>query len=148
MRDQQTIDKLSYFFRGDADAVNFALMFTHVADIWDDLVDKDRAPTDNELNSAFWYCLSAMPRNRFYRNHMDELIPQIETGILNWMAADELVKRGGKKEMEVANVIRHNISDLFVHMARLIGGFDWAVQVTADIKMLAQNDTLEEFLKG
>lgn len=148
MRDQLTISKFNHFFRGNADAVNFALMFLHIVDTWDDLIDKDQPITDANINSAFWFCLSSLPRNPFYRQFTDELTPIIEVGIFNWMAADELRLKGGTKEMEVANVIRHGVSDLFVHMARLIGGFDWAAEVTADIKMLAQNDTLEEFARG
>ena len=41
MRDQSTIDKLSQFFRGDRDAVELALMFVHICDVWDDLIEDD-----------------------------------------------------------------------------------------------------------
>lgn len=147
MRDQQTIDKLNYFFCGNEDATEFALMLIHVCDVWDDLTDKDEVVTQKALNQAFWYCLSGIPRNSFYRRFADELTPLIETGIFNWIAADVLMARGGQKEMEIANIVRHDIGDVFVHMARLIGGFEWAATVTAEIKLLIQNDTLEEFLK-
>ena len=147
MRDQQTIEKLNYFFRGNQDATEFALMLIHVCDVWDDLTDKDEPVTQEAINKAFWFCLSGIPRNGFYRRFTDELTPLIETGIFNWIAADVLMARGGQKEMEIANIVRHDIGDVFVHMARLIGGFDWAASVTAEIKLLIQNDTLEEFLK-
>ena len=148
MRDQQTIDAYSRFFRGNSDAVAFAMMLIHVADIWDDLVDADQPVIKGDLHKAFWFCLSGIPRNRFYLEYHTELTPIMEVAIFNWLASDELVESGDAKSLEVANVIRHSLSDVFVHMARLIGGFEWAAQVTPEIKMLAQNDTLEEFLKG
>lgn len=147
MRDQATIDKLSYFFHGNQEAVDLALMFVYVCDIWDDLIDKDREPTPDEINRMMWFCISSIPRNRFYQQFHNELTPIFEVGIFNWIAADQLKRRGGQKECEVANIIRHSVSDLFVHMALCIGGFEWAAQVTADIKLLAQNDTLEQYMK-
>jgi hypothetical protein len=148
MRDQQTIDAYTRFFRGNSDAVAFAMMLIHVADIWDDLVDGDQQITNGDLHKAFWFCLSGIPRNQFYREFHTELMPIMEVAIFNWLASDKLVASGDAKSLEVANVIRHSLSDVFVHMARLIGGFEWAAQVTPEIKMLAQNDTLEDFVKG
>lgn len=148
MRDQSTIEKLKHFFQGNQEAVDLALMLVHILDVWDDLVDKDREPSEEEINRMMWFCISGLPRNRFYRQFQDELTPIFEVGVFNWIAADELKRRGGQKELEVANVIRHSVSDLFVHIARLIGGFQWAATVTPEIKLLAQNDTLEEYMKG
>ena len=148
MRDQATVDQLLQFFRGDREAVELALMFIHICDIWDDLIDKDREPSAAEINQMMWHCISGLPRNRFYRQFQDELTPIFEVGVFNWIAADELTRRGGQKEIQIANVIRHSICDLFVHMARIIGGFEWAATVTPEIKLLAQNDTLEQYLKG
>jgi hypothetical protein len=63
------------------------------------------------------------------------------------MASNDLVKSGDRKGLEVANVIRHDIANVFIHVARLIGGLAWATQVAAEIRLLAQNDSLQEFLK-
>ena len=148
MRDLATIQQMKHFFQGNEEAVKFAMMFVRICDTWDDLIDQDVEVTGLVINRVFCDALIGIPRNRFYRQFTDELIPIIETGVLYWMASDTLKLRGGTKEMEVANVIRHDISNLFIHMARLIGGFDWAAEVAPAIRMLAQNDTLEEFIKG
>lgn len=147
MRDQQTIETLRKVFRGDDSAVEFALMLVAVGDVWDDLIDKDAPVDDEAINRTMLICLSGLPRNAFYRRHLDELLPVMETSIANWMASNDLVKSCEQKGLEVANVIRHDIANVFIHMARLIGGLAWAIQVAAEIRLLAQNDSLEEFLK-
>ena len=148
MRDAKTISMLHKFFGDDPDAVQLALMLTRISDVWDDLIDKDAEVTPADINNMMWLALSGVNRNAFFRNHTSELLPLMETSILNWMASDELKANHGQKGVEIANVIRHSLCDLFVHMARIIGGFEWAVSVTPEIRMLAQNDSLDEFVKG
>lgn len=148
MRDQETVNAFRRFFKGDDAAVSLAFMIIHIADVWDDLVDLDAVVVEADVHRAFLFAVSGLPRNRFYREHLDELLPLMETGMLNWMASNELGKRKeDTKALEVANVIRHGIGDMFVHMARLIGGMDWAIAVTPEIKLLAQNDALAQYVK-
>jgi hypothetical protein len=147
MRDEKTVDVLRKCFQNNESAVEFAMMLVHICDVWDDLIDGD-CVTHQDINRAMSMCLSGLPRNAFYRKFIDELTPHIEVGICNWLASDELRKRGSQKDLEVANVIRHDIVDTFIHVARLIGGLDWAAQCAAEIRVLAQNDTLEQYLKG
>jgi hypothetical protein len=147
MRDSVTVDKFRRFFQGNEDAVGFAMMLIHVCDVWDDLFDKDCEVRDPDLHNAFMFALCAMPRNRFYRQHMDELMPLIELGVVNWLTANRFEASKDKKSLEIANVIRHSIGDVFIHMARLIGGMQWGIEVAPELKLLVQNDTLEEYLE-
>lgn len=147
MRDQATVSEYRRFFQGNEDAVSLAMMIIHIADIWDDLIDRDCEVKAEDINKAFLYATCALPRNRFYRQHMDELLPVLELGVLNWMTANRFQVSGNRKALEIAHVIRHGIGDLFIHMARLIGGMQWGVEVAPEIKLLVQNDTLEEFLQ-
>lgn len=147
MRDRETVDKYRRFFRGNADALALAMAVVRIADVWDDLVDQDEDVTTKDINEAFVLALCELPRNPFYREHLNELLPLLEIGVLNWLAANKLVDDGGVKQLEVANVIRHGISDLFLHMARLIGGMGWAAEIAPELKLLVQNDTLAEFLE-
>lgn len=147
VRDADTVSKFRHFFRGDEDAVSLAMMVIHIADIWDDLIDKDCGPTDEDVSKAFLFAVCGMPRNRFYRQHMDELLPVLEVAMLNWLTANEFEHSGERKKLEIAHVIRHGIGDLFIHMARLIGGLQWGIEVAPQVKLLVHNDTLDEYLK-
>lgn len=148
MRDARTIELLNGFFRGDSDAVDLALMLTRIADVWDDLIDKDVEVAPDDIHQMMWFSLSGINRNQFFRRHSAELLPIIETSIFNWLASNELREKHGQKGTEIAHVIRHSLCDVFVHMCRIIGGYELAVKATPGIKLLAQGDTLEEFLKG
>lgn len=147
MRDPETVDSFRRFFRGDEDAVALAMMVIHVCDVWDDLIDKDQEIRDEDITRAFMFALCAMPRNRFYRRHMDEIVPMVELGVVNWLTANRFEQGGERRALEIAHVIRHGIGDLFVHMARLIGGLQWAIEVAPEIKLVVHADTLDEYLK-
>lgn len=136
------------FFKEEPDALALALMLVKISDVWDDLIDKDVDVKPEDINEMMWFALSGINRNTFFRAHYAELLPLMETSIFNWIASDELKSKHGSKGVEIANVIRHSLCDVFVHMARIIGGYQWAIAVTPLIKMLAQEDTLDEFLKG
>lgn len=147
MRDQETVDRFRRFFRGDEDAVSLAMMVIHVADVWDDLIDKDSEVCNEDITRAFMFAMCAMPRNRFYRQHMEEIVPMIELGAINWLTANHFEQGGERRALEIAHVIRHGIGDLFVHMARLIGGVPWAIEVAPEIKLVVHTDTLADYLK-
>jgi hypothetical protein len=148
MRDQETLEKISYFLRDDEHAIDLALMYIHIADVWDDLIDLDQEVGGETINQMMWMALSGIPRNPFFRRFHDELLPIVEVAICNWVASDVLRSDiDNQKAQEIANVIRHGLSDLLIHMARLIGGPSWAMCVAPAIKLLAQNDTLTEFVK-
>lgn len=147
MRDAATVDKFRRFFRCNEDAVALAMMVVRIADVWDDLIDQDCPVKPEDINEAFIFATCALPRNRFYRQHMDELLPVLELGVLNWLTANHLHATGERKALEIAHVIRHGIGDLFIHMARLIGGMQWGIEIAPEVKMLVQNDTFEEFLQ-
>lgn len=147
MRDRETVSKYQRFFRGNTDALALAMAVIRIADVWDDLVDRDEDVTESDINEAFVLALVELPRNPFYRAHMDELLPLMESGVLNWLTANRLEALGGERELEIANIIRHDIGDLFLHMARLIGGFGWATEIAPELKLLVQNDTLKQYLE-
>ena len=147
MRDRETVDSFRHFFRGNEDAVALAMMVIHVADVWDDLIDKDGTVRDEDITQAFTFALCAMPRNRFYRQHMDEILPLLELGVVNWLTANKFEQGEDRRALEIAHVIRHGIGDLFVHMARLTGGLQWAVEVAPEIKLVVHTDTLDEYLQ-
>lgn len=147
MRDPETVDSFRRFFRGDEDAVALAMMVIHVCDVWDDLIDKDQEIRDEDITRAFMFALCAMPRNRFYRAHIDEIVPLLELGVVNWLTANRFERDGERRALEIAHVIRHGIGDLFVHMARLIGGLQWAIEVAPEIKLVVHTDTLDEYLQ-
>jgi hypothetical protein len=134
-------------FKGDVDALDLAAMVCEISHVWDDLIDKDKPVSDDQINRAFWLALIAIPGNPFYARFGDTLRPVMATGILNWIAANALEKRGGEHEMQIAHVTRYSVADVLMLIATLIGGQQWGFEAAADIRLMCQKNTLRDYLK-
>jgi hypothetical protein len=138
-----------YAFKGDAAAVDYVLMVARVADVWDNLIDKDVAVKDSDINDAFWILSVEIPGNAFYRRHMDDLLPVIKTGITNWMIANEIEKSPKSNlAIEISHVIRYSIADVVVMAALLSGGREWAATVGPELRLRSQRSDMAEYLNS
>jgi hypothetical protein len=73
-------------------------------------------------------------------------LPVIETGILNWFAANDLEADGRLTSLEVAHVIRCQVGDLLLLASEIINGHEFASQHAAGMRMLTQQDDLRSYL--
>jgi len=136
-----------YAFKGDQAAVDYVLMVVRVADVWDNLIDRDKPVSNEEINDAFWKMSVEIPRNAFYRAHIDDLLPVMATGILNWMAANSIERdRTERRAIEIAHVIRYSIADICLLAATLCGGLQWAEHVAAELRLRSQRSDLNEYI--
>ena len=115
--------------------------------MWDDLIDQDKPVTARQVNDVFYRCLVALPSNRFFSNYSSQLLPLIEAGILNWHGANQLEKVGSDHALQVAHVTRCSVGDVAVLSASLIHGHEYASSVAAELRMLMQQDSLEDYLR-
>ena len=65
-------------------AAQFCLDIFYIAHLWDDLIDKDKVRTDDEINRCFEILLIGLPSNSFYRQYEDSIRPMLHTSILTW----------------------------------------------------------------
>src|SRR4051794_26938749 len=91
-QEQQTAfyDAFMRWFKGDVHAVHFCLDMLRVAHLWDDLIDGDRQPSVEEVDAGFSALLFRLPRNPFYRVHIDGLLPLMQSTFLQWHTANVL----------------------------------------------------------
>lgn len=138
-----------YAFKGNQAAVDYVLMVARVADVWDNLIDRDVPVSNEDINAAFWMLAVDLPRNAFYMEHRDSLLPVMATGILNWMASNALeVGNADGRAIEIAHVIRYSIADVALLAASLCGGMDWAAQVGPELRMRSQRSDLNEYINS
>ena len=67
--------KLYDWFEGNQSAVDFCITIGSIAEIWDDLIDKDKDVSNAEINETFWDCLIRLPNNYFFNEHKAFLTP-------------------------------------------------------------------------
>lgn len=132
------------WLRGDADAIAFINILAGVSQVWDDLIDRDRTPSADEINGAFVALLLRLPRNGFYRQYFDELQPLIEAAMLDWLTANEL-ERGGQQDAMVAFVLRDSMAGILLRAMAIIGGWDYAVSRAPDVRRHIHDEPLSDY---
>jgi hypothetical protein len=131
--------------RGDADAAAFCLAVCSIVQCWDDLIDRDKPVSPEQINRAFWTALVEMPRNSFYRRFFDLLNPLWITGIQNWHAANFMEAGGTEPELEIAFIIRSCCADILIGAATCVGGYEWARTVTPSVHRVCHGEGLKGY---
>lgn len=128
--------------KGNKVAADFVWQAGTVAHFFDDLIDNDRDIGKNEIHSNLWLSMITLPRNEFYRNNFNELNPLVASAILNWRAANELEATVSNADKEISFIIRSEYVNLLIHSALLVGGVDWAAEITPKIRRFWHDETL------
>ena len=137
--------------KGNDAAVQFVLSLASACHLWDDLIDRDKPVSDEEVNDAFWLMLISMPTNAFFREHADSFRPLMVCAALNWQAATKFEREtdpsgDDKRLLECAHVIRSDYANIVIHAAYLIGGLTWARQVTPEIRAWWMDEDFHDYL--
>lgn len=137
--------QLTHYFKGDQWAVQLCLDLFTTAQVWDDLIDKDKPVNNDAINAAFFIALINIPANPFYREYGAHLRPLILNAILRWKDANKL-EHGSLSDQHQAFIHRAAIYDIFVMCAYLIGGVKWAEEVGPEMRQL-YGEKFENFAK-
>lgn len=138
-------ENLSYFLKGDEWAIRLCLDLFFVAQVWDDLIDKDKKVPDKNIHDAFRLTMVVIPANPFYVKFGTYLRPLILNTILRWQDANVL-ERGDISKKHLAFVHRAGIYDIFNLCAYLIGGVDWA-ETTGPAMRQLYGEKFEDFVE-
>ncbi len=136
------------WMKGDKAAADYIELICNIAHVWDDLIDKDKEVTDDEIGKAFFEALVRLPRNSFYRNHFDHLNSILMNAISNWQVATRLERQGGAYETSIAFVLRSSYIDLVTQAALLVGGYKWACVVGEEARRLTHGETYEGYVEN
>lgn len=139
--------KLLELYKGNRAAVDLARMLSAVCHVWDDLIDRDKPVAPDAINAAFRMALVDIPSNPLYRQVPEDMLVLFRQAILNWHVANALEGSRERQSLEIAHVLRYSLADVFVYIAMLVGGEQHACAVGPTIRRMAQEDTLENYLK-
>jgi hypothetical protein len=134
--------------RGNREAAAFLADCFEVCHFWDDLIDRDKPVTPEYINQSMWRALVHIPRNRFYRAHMDELQPVISSTIINWHTANAMEAERNPDDMPLAFVLRSSYADVIVTAANIVGGPAWASDVALRFRRQVHSETLAGYKKN
>ncbi|HPA76627.1 MAG TPA: hypothetical protein PLT33_11870 [Deltaproteobacteria bacterium] len=146
---------ISKVLMGNEDAIRFANELFFVSQIWDDMIDKDPAPSEENINRMMWVVLIELPLNPFYHANFAHLIPCMKSAIRDWLDANDFEKEARENphdacgmELRTAYIIRDTIGTILSEMAYIIGGYDWMRQVSPEVRKWVHDEDYDDYVKG
>jgi len=132
-----------YFFE-DNDASNLCLMLLEVAHIWDDMVDKDKDISPDNINTVFKYLVYDIPINPIYRR-IPSLPDHMLSVYLQWRDATNIENDGpSDDDLNKCYVLRAGIYDIFSVIAYYLRGDTIAKEIGPAIRRL-YGETLDVY---
>ncbi|HNR51814.1 MAG TPA: hypothetical protein PKI80_09545 [Deltaproteobacteria bacterium] len=145
-------EMISRVLMGNGDAIRMANELFFISQVWDDLVDKDKPVDAATINRMMWVALVDLPLNPFYQLNFCALHPIIRASIIDWMVATDFENKIGLEDElpvdpSVPYVLRDSISAILCHMAYLVGGYDWMVQVSPEIRAWVHDEAMTDYVR-
>jgi hypothetical protein len=122
------------WFKQDQRAIEYCAMIVEVVSLWDDLVDGD-SRTEEEINLVFRLLMFDIPMNSFFAAHKHILCPIHLCFYRAWADANTMERSPrSAADLEKTFMLRAQLYDLFVIVAFLIGGDEWAQAIGPSIR--------------
>jgi len=131
--------RLTALYLGNDAAVDLALMIFEVAQVWDDLIDRDHPISDESINRAFRYLIYDIPMNPIMSKELTVILLSCYN---QWTAANSIEKCG--EDLHKSYMLRASIYQIFQHIAAIVGGLDYGTKVSVDIFNL-YGETFESY---
>ncbi len=110
------------WFGGNEDALAVFRMLVRLAHIWDDLVDKDRDKTEDEINEAFLIALVYLPNNPFYKMVEPYVLPMWITVVSAYKTANSFERDKDEHGIEIAHNLRYSAGNIIAYMVHVCVG--------------------------
>ncbi|WP_067586404.1 hypothetical protein [Endozoicomonas ascidiicola] len=146
---QQQSENILRWLKGDRQAYELAFLIFDISQVWDDLIDGDKEVSTAERERLFRLCMVDLPKNPFYQQNFHSLFPIIEEKIYTWLDCNNIERAGSEAQLKAAYILRSVTTDIVIHMAYLIGGFDWRRVVAYEMRdfIYSDNELFVEYRK-
>ena len=122
-------DKLGGWFRGNQDAVDFALCLYEAIQQWDDIEDEGQCEDHNAMIAWWAFDKEHMP---FFARNAATLRPVLHLMYLQWRAANVL-DHGTRADVDKSYMLRAAFFGVLHMIAAISGGTQWAVEIGPEI---------------
>lgn len=140
------IGKLEWF-GGNQDALNMYRAFVDLAHLWDDLIDKDKPVSADEINRAFLTCLVYLPANSFYRHIQDQILPMWLVVISSFETANKFEADKDPHGIEIAHSLRYAAGNIIAYAIHVCVGAEEAKKVLPDMWKSIFYERFDEYRK-
>jgi purine-cytosine permease-like protein len=140
------IGKLEWF-GGNQDALNMYRAFVDLAHLWDDLIDKDKPVSADDINRAFLTCLVYLPANPFYRHIQDQILPMWLVVISSFETANKFEADKDPHGIEIAHSLRYAAGNIIAYAIHVCVGPEEAKKVLPDMWKSIFYERFDEYRK-
>jgi len=136
--------KLAEWFLHNGDAIALFLDFCQLSEVWDDLIDKDKIPTDEEVSDTFNSMLIRLPTNPFYLRYQG-WFTCLSILVVNAYHDANQFQLGDKRQRHIAYHLRKMIIEFACLIAFCAGGFPHMRKVSLEIREFFIRETYEDW---
>ena len=141
-RDQQLREWVA-----DEEALRFFIDLSHFVEIYDDLVDRDKPVSADDINHALFAALCYMPSNPFFLQHRLTLTPLIFTSINAWADANEF-QNGTMSEKALAYGLKGGGVEVLLSIISITRGVEYMRSISAEVRRIVMaHESFEEYLE-
>ena len=135
------------WFGGNQDALNMYRAFADLAHTWDDLVDKDKDTTENDINRAFLTCLVYLPANPFYRSIQDAIMPMWLVVVSSYETANKFENDKDVHGLEIAHGLRYASGQIIAYAVHVCVGPEKAKEILPEVWKSIFFERFDEYRK-
>ena len=134
------------WFGGNKDAIDVYLLLQKLVDVWDNMIDKDKLVSDDEINDCFLTCLFRLPLNPVYSKIQQHVAPMWLGVVSAYEAANKLEKTKDEHCLAISHILRYSIGNIIAYMMMYCVGIEesrkhipnmWASLVAEDYETYA-----------
>lgn len=135
------------WFGGDEHALQMFRMFGDLAHIWDDLVDKDKERTEDEINHAFAVALVYLPANPFYQRIQSQILPMWLSVIYAFQTANAFEEAKDPHGVEIAHGLRYAAGHIVSYAIHVCVGPEQAKKYIPEMWKVLMPERFDEYRK-
>jgi hypothetical protein len=129
MKDQGKLE----WFGGNQDALNMYRAFVNLAHTWDDIIDRDKPVSADDINRAFLTCLVYLPANPFYRAIQEQILPMWLVVVSSYETANAFEKAKDPHGIEIAHSLRYAAGSIVAYAVHVCLGAEKAKEVLPEV---------------
>lgn len=112
---------------------------------WDDLIDRDKPVSEEDINKLVTWALFDVQQNQVYQDN-PSLAFILRVTVSNWLASNKLEKSNDREQRITAYTLRCCPYDFFVAVVLCVSGPQMADEAAYFFRSSETPDTLENFL--
>ena len=140
------VGKLEWF-GGNEYALQMYRMLVDLVHTWDDLIDKDREVSEQEINNAFLIALVYMPSNPFYRQIQEHVMPMWVTVLSAYEVANKFERDKDAHGLEIAHNLRFAAGHVVSYMVQACVGYEKSREIMPEIWKAIVDERFDDYRK-